>query len=502
MGFPRSSGILCHPTSFPSRFGIGDLGDGAYAFIDWLAAARQQLWQVLPLGPTGYADSPYQCFSAFAGNPLLLSPERLVASGLLPASELAQVPDFPEHAVDFGSVIPYKQALFRRSFANFEEHASDDLRQRLAAFEDQQGAWLGDFAFFMALKMHFGGGSWHGWPRDIRLRESGALTRYRRLLDRESRYHAFLQWAFAEQWNALKQYATARGVQIVGDVPIFVAEDSADVWANPDQFQLDGEGNPTVIAGVPPDFFSATGQRWGNPHYDWQRMQADHFRWWIGRVRRTLELVDMVRIDHFRGFEAYWEIPAGEPTAIHGKWVKAPGAELFEAIEKALGRLPIIAEDLGIITPEVDALRLRFGFPGMKILQFAFGIENAPVYLPHNYERDCIVYPGTHDNNTTIGYWQEAGRLPAERENILRYTATDGSNVAWDFIRLAWGSVANQAVAVLQDVLSLGEEARMNTPGSASGNWQWRYAPQMLSSALAVRLAKLTQVYERARGQH
>ncbi len=498
MSFPRSSGILCHPTSFPSKCGIGDLGKGAYDFLDWLAAAKQQLWQVLPLGPTGYGDSPYQCFSAFAGNPLLISPEGLAWSSLLPGEALADAPAFPEKAVDFGWVIQYKTGLFRRSYAHFQARASADQRSGFAWFQQQNSHWLPDFALFMAVKAYFGGGSWHGWPRDIRLRQPEALANFRTQLADDVGYYAFLQWVFFEQWEALKRHAASKGIQIIGDVPIFVAEDSADVWANPDQFRLDAEGNPKVVAGVPPDLFSATGQRWGNPHYDWERMKADGFQWWIARMRQTLRFVDIVRVDHFRGFAASWEIPADEPTAVKGRWVKAPGVPLFQAIEKALGKLPIIAEDLGIITPDVDALRLRSGFPGMKILQFAFGVENTAIYLPHTYERNYIVYPGTHDNNTTMGYWNEPGRSAPERRNILRYTGTDGHDLAWDFIRLAWGSVANQAVACIQDVMSLGAEARMNFPSTASGNWQWRYTRDMLTDAIAIRLKDLTEIYDRA----
>ncbi len=499
MSFPRSSGILCHPTSFPNRFGIGDLGKGAHDFVDWLAAAKQQLWQVLPLGPTGYGDSPYQCFSAFAGNPLLISPEGLVRSGLLPAEALNDVPPFPADKVDFGWVIPYKQGLLRCSYAHFTAAATDAQRRSFAWFQEGNADWLADFVLFMAVKAHFGGGSWHAWPLDIRLRRPEAMAHYRALLADEVEYQAFLQWAFFEQWEALKKYVAEKGIQIIGDIPIFVAEDSADVWANPEQFKLDAEGNPIVVAGVPPDLFSATGQRWGNPHYNWERMLADGFQWWIGRVRQTLRFVDVVRVDHFRGFEASWEIPATEPTAVKGKWAKAPGVELFMAIEKALGVLPIIAEDLGIITPEVDALRLRFNFPGMKVLQFAFGMENNPQYLPHNFERDSIVYPGTHDNNTTVGYWHEAERTEIERHNIRRYTGTDAHDIAWDFIRLAWGSPANQAIATLQDIFSLGAEARMNFPSTSSGNWQWRYTADMLTPALAARLGDLTDVYERVK---
>jgi 4-alpha-glucanotransferase len=498
MSFPRSSGILCHPTSFPSRFGVGDLGKGAYDFVDWLAAARQQLWQVLPLGPTGYGDSPYQSFSAFAGNPLLISPEGMAWSGLLPADALVDVPDFPALCVDFGTVIRFKQTLFRRSYEHFKSQATADQRAGFAGYREQNGYWLADFGLFMALKGYFGGGSWHAWPRDILLRQPHALEHYREKLADEATYHEFLQWVFAEQWSALKKHANNLGIQIVGDIPIFVAEDSADVWSHPELFQLDAEGNPTVIAGVPPDLFSQTGQRWGNPHYRWDAMAGDSYRWWRSRIHHTLTVVDIVRIDHFRGFEAYWEVPAGEMTATNGRWVKGPGAPLFQAIEADLGRLPIIAEDLGVITPEVDALRLQFGFPGMKILQFAFGMENNPQYLPHNYDPNSIVYPGTHDNNTVIGYFNEADRKPAEKWNCLRYLGTNGSDLAWDFIRLAWGSVSNQAVACLQDVMRLGAEARMNYPSKESGNWQWRYTPEMLTDALKARLRELTEIYERA----
>jgi len=499
MPFERASGILCHPTSFPSRFGIGDLGKGAYDFIDWLASARQQLWQVLPLGPTGYGDSPYQCFSAFAGNPLLISPEGLAYSGLLPHHALYDVPYFPADRVDFGSVITFKQSLLRKAFAHFKENATDEQRSGFAWFQEQSAHWLPDFTLFMAVKGYYGGGSWHDWPRDIRLREPGAMARSREELANEIAYQAFLQWVFWEQWEALKVHCGEKGIQIIGDVPIFVAEDSADVWANPDQFKLDKEGNPTVIAGVPPDLFSATGQRWGNPHYNWPRMQQDGFKWWISRIQQTLRFVDIARIDHFRGFAAAWEIPADEETAVKGKWVKAPGHELFVAIKQALGDLPFIAEDLGVITPDVDALRMEFGLPGMKILQFAFGMEFNPQYMPHTYDKNYVVYPGTHDNNTTVGYYHEAERTEIERHNIRRYFRTDGHDIAWDFIWGAWSSVANQALATLQDVFSLGEEARMNMPARASGNWHWRYRPEMLTIQLAERLGEWTTIYGRAK---
>jgi 4-alpha-glucanotransferase len=399
--------------------------------------------------------------------------------------------------VDFGRVIEIKARLFRLSYAHYKEHASEDQRRGYVWFQEQNSGWLPDYALFMALKAHCGGGSWHDWPRDIRLRQPEAMSRYSELLADDVGYHIFLQWAFNDQWQALKQHANAQGISVVGDVPIFVAEDSADVWAHPEQFVLDREGSPKVIAGVPPDLFSATGQRWGNPHYNWKRMQEDGFAWWIDRFSHTFKLVDIVRIDHFRGFEAYWEIPASEETAVRGKWVKAPGAPLFKALREALGDLPVIAEDLGVITPPVDALRLRFGFPGMKILQFAFGMEFNPRYLPYGFERECIVYPGTHDNNTVIGFWNEPERTEREKKLILRYTGTDGSDIAWDFIRLAWASVANQAVACLQDVMRLGAEARMNFPSHPSGNWQWRYTAEMLTPALGKELLGFTETYGR-----
>jgi 4-alpha-glucanotransferase len=505
MGFSRSSGILCHPTSFPSRYGIGDLGKGAYDFLDWLAAAKQRLWQVLPLGPTGYGDSPYQSFSAFAGNPLLISPEGMIWSGLLPASAALDVPDFPAHRVDFGTVIAYKHKLFRHGFEHFKANASTEQRASLAAYRERNASWLADFGLFMALKSSYGGGSWLGWPREVLLREPAAVRRYRDLLADEVAYHEYLQWIFADQWGALKAHANALGIQIIGDIPIFVSEDSADVWGHPEHFKLDAEGNPTVIAGVPPDFFSETGQRWGNPHYQWDVIAQDGYRWWIDRIRYTLAQVDIVRIDHFRGFEASWEIPASDETAAGGQWVQGPGAAFFRAVETALssapsdlgGNLPIIAEDLGVITPEVDALRTQFNLPGMKILQFGFALDTDPKYLPHNFDQNYIVYPGTHDNNTVIGWFNEADRTGIERWNCLRYLGTDGRDLAWDFIRMAWSSVANQAVACLQDVMSLGAEARMNHPSTESGNWQWRYTPEMLTDALGARLRELTVIYGR-----
>lgn len=497
MSFERAAGIICHPTSFPGRFGVGDLGQYAYAFIDWLEAGRQRLWQVLPLGPTGYGDSPYQSFSAFAGNPLLISPEILAQEGLLPPDALEVVPPFPTTRADYGWVIPHKQKLFRRSYKHFTDTAGESRRREFQRFRERNRRWLADYGLFMAIKAHFGGGSWQDWPRAVRLREHDAMAALQPVSAGEAVYHEYLQWCFSCQWDALRLYAAEKDIQIVGDIPIFVAEDSADVWAHPEAFRLDENGRPDVVAGVPPDNFSATGQRWGNPHYDWECMAESGYEWWIERIRSTLELVDILRIDHFRGFEAAWEVPAAEPTAMVGQWVKGPGAALFEAVEAKLGRLPIIAEDLGVITPEVDALRMQFSLPGMKILQFGFALDTDAKYLTHSFERDFVVYPGTHDNNTVLGWFREPGRSEEERLHCLRYLNSDAADLAWDFIRAAWGSVAKTALVLLQDVMSLGQEARMNFPSTAGGNWQWRYTEEMLAPALAGRLAELTVLYGR-----
>lgn len=494
----RKSGILLHPTSLPGRWGIGDLGDAAYTFVDFLAATGQQLWQVMPLGPTGYGDSPYQGFSAFAGNPLLISLDRLLAQGLLASDDLAGAPQFSDQSVDYGAVIPFKQAALRRSFEHFKHAASQAQRDAFAVFRTEQRAWLADYALFAALKDAHGGASWNGWEPSIARREAPAVGEWGSRLSAETERHAYMQWLFFEQWRELKAYANVRGIQIIGDIPIFVAYDSADVWANRAIFELDDAGAPTVVAGVPPDYFSATGQLWGNPLYRWDELAQSGYRWWIERFRATLTLVDIVRIDHFRGFAAYWEVPAGEETAINGRWVLGPGTALFEAVRAALGSLPIIAEDLGVITPDVEALRDDLGFPGMKVLQFAFGSgDPQDLYLPHNYAQRCVVYSGTHDNDTTLGWWRT---LPDhERRAVQLYLGRDGSDVGWDFIRLALASVAETAIVPMQDVLSLGSEGRMNTPGRAGGNWGWRYHAGALTLELADRLATLTRIYGRAK---
>jgi len=496
---PRLSGVLLHPTSLPGRYGIGDLGPEAYRWLDFLVAGRQRLWQVLPLGPTGYADSPYQSFSSFAGNTLLISPDRLLEAGLLTARDLAAVPSFPDHQVDFGSVIQFKAALLRRSFDRFRSSADAALISRFEAFCESERAWLDDYALFMALKEVHAGAVWNTWDAAIAFRRPEAIAEWcRRLRDRVD-YFRYVQFLFFEQWAALKQAANAQGVYLIGDVPIFVAHDSADVWAHPDYFQLDDKGNPTAVAGVPPDYFSPTGQLWGNPLYRWDVLRSSGYGWWIERLRATLRTVDLVRLDHFRGFEAYWEVPAGETTATRGRWVKGPGAEVFEALRDALGSdpLPLIAEDLGVITPEVVALREQFNLPGMQILQFAFSTGIARMDPPYRYEPHSVVYVGTHDNDTALG-WFHNSSMPDEREMARRYLGTSGEEFNWDMIRLALSSVCDTAIVPLQDLLGLGSEARMNYPSRPTGNWGWRCLPGVLTAALSDRLADLTDVYGRA----
>lgn len=492
----RAGGILLHPTSLPSRWGIGDLGSAAYAFVDFLAAAGQQLWQVMPLGPTGYGDSPYQSFCSFAGNPLLISPDLLIAEGLLAGDE-AGTPHFSDDAVDYGAVIPFKFGLLRHSFERFRQHASLDQSQAFAEFKAANADWLDDYALFTALKNAHGGASWNTWEPELARHEPQALEQARTSLRDEVEFQAYMQFLFFNQWGRLKQYANRQGIHIIGDIPIFVAYDSSDVWGNRELFYLDDEGNLTFVAGVPPDYFSATGQLWGNPLFRWDVLAQQGYAWWIKRVHSALVLFDIVRLDHFRGFAAYWEIPAGEDTAINGRWAPGPGAALFSALEQALGPLPIIAEDLGVITPDVEELRDQFGFPGMKVLQFGFGGTGTDPYLPHNHIQRCIVYSGTHDNDTTVGWWQTCSQ--EERSFTQLYLGRDGSDISWDLIRVAFASVADTAVVPLQDTMSLGTEARMNLPGRLGGNWSWRYTPDMLRPEIAERLALLSHLYARTR---
>jgi 4-alpha-glucanotransferase len=508
MTLTRSSGILLHPTSLPGPFGIGDFGPEAYSFIDFLVSSGQSLWQVLPLGPTGYGDSPYACYSAFAGNTLLISPERLLGDGLLRAADLKAANSPATSCVDFDRVHSTKDALLRTAYQNYRHSTDTELRSAFETFKQQSANWLRDYALFRALKDAHRGAAWNEWKPQLVQRNPVALARAAEQLSEEIEAQQFYQFLFFRQWFALKDYANKQGIKIIGDLPIFVAHDSADVWRNPEQFKLDRNGSPTVVAGVPPDYFSATGQLWGNPLYNWDRMVSDDFKWWIKRMEATLHVVDIVRVDHFRGFAACWEIPGGDKTAERGRWVKAPGQQLFNAIKHALGDLPIIAEDLGVITPDVVALRDSFGFPGMRILQFAFGGDTKNIDLPHNYERNVVAYTGTHDNDTTIGWFRsvagagstrDAKQIEQEREFCLAYLDSDGKEIQWDFIRAVLASVSNTAIVPLQDVLGLGTEARMNLPNSTEGNWAWRYKSGDLTEKLTSRLRKLTELYGRTR---
>ena len=510
--FPRASGILLHPTSLPGRFGIGELGAEAREFVDWLQSAGQSLWQVLPLHPTGYGDSPYQCFSAFAGNPLLISLEQLVKVGLLERNDLAGGPDFPAERVDYGAVIAWKMPLLRKAAQRFGASASPRIRHDFDSFCRANAAWLDDFALFMALKDAHGGIAWTRWEPSLAQRDRAVLAAVAKRLATHIAAHRFWQFEFERQWQELKAYALKCGIRIVGDVPIYVAHDSADVWANSRFFQLAFDGSPLKVAGVPPDYFSATGQLWGNPLYRWDVLKRDGFKWWVARMRRALDFYDIIRLDHFRGFEAYWEVPASDKTAMHGRWVKGPGAELFRVLQRALGKLPIIAENLGVITPEVEAIRHRFGYPGMAILQFAFGNDpQGPSFRPHNYVRNLVAYTGTHDNDTAVGWWRSGAgagstrtRQDVEKEHAfarayLGLHPGDEAEINWVLIRALLRSVANTALIPLQDVLGVGGEGRMNLPGRPGGNWRWRFRREMLSGEMAARLRELVEVYGRLR---
>ncbi len=507
MRFPRASGILLHPTSLPSRYGIGDFGAGAYHFVDFLCAAGQQIWQILPLGPTGYGDSPYQCFSAFAGNPLLISPDILLKQGYLHQADLGEIPAFPADAVDYGWVIGHKLPLLEKSLHHFLNVASIAEEESFRQFCEQHREWLDDYALFMAVKKAHQGAVWTDWDKGIALRQPKALVEWQHQLERTIEALKFGQFLFYRQWGALRRYCRDRQIRIMGDMPIYVAHDSADVWAHRHLFQLDETGRPTVVAGVPPDYFSATGQLWGNPIYQWQTRPSEVFHWWTRRFQAVLELFDIVRLDHFRGFEAYWEVPAGEPTAVKGRWVQGPGASLFEHLQSRLGELPIVAENLGLITPAVEEIRNQFGFPGMSVLQFAFSSgPHAPLFLPHNYPREVVAYTGTHDNDTTLGWWtgQGAGdttrspeEVEQERARVLRYFNSDGRDIHWVFIRALMASVADTVLIPLQDILGAGNEARMNLPGRPGGNWRWRFQEGQLNSNHQSRLLELATLFER-----
>ncbi|PYE56367.1 4-alpha-glucanotransferase [Deinococcus yavapaiensis KR-236] len=500
MALSRSSGVLLHFTSLPGAYGIGEFNEHAYRTVDWLASAGQKYWQVMPLGPTGYGDSPYQSFSAFAGNPYLISLDDLVKEGVLFETDLAEAPPFSETKVDFGQQYVWRRAILTRAFENYRGGAGAHLAAELAQFRDEEAGWLVDFALFMALKNAHDGAPWNSWEHDIRTRQPEALARWSDLLASEIDRVIFEQFLFFRQWKRLRAYAHEKDIQIIGDIPIFVAMDSADAWSEPQQFHFDEQGQPTVVAGVPPDYFSATGQLWGNPLYRWDKMKAEGFEWWIRRFKGSLKLYDVIRIDHFRGFAAYWEIPFPAENAMKGQWVPAPGHELFEAVQKALGDdLPIIAEDLGVVTPDVEKLRDDFHFPGMAVLQFAFGGNDweKNAFLPENLRENQVVYPGTHDNDTSLGWWRQASE--AEQRHVTRYLPDASQhNFGWRLTELAWGTRCVLAVTTLQDLLNLGTDARMNLPGTLGDhNWTWRATPDMFSDDLARDLRALTERHGR-----
>ncbi|HUE99412.1 MAG TPA: 4-alpha-glucanotransferase [Anaerolineales bacterium] len=508
MKFDRSGGILLHPSSLPGPYGIGDLGPQAYRFVDWLASTGCRLWQVLPLGPTGYGDSPYQCFSAFAGNPYLIGFDALIEDGLLTQDDFADMPDFNASRVDYGQLIPWKLDLLQKAFSRFSSVMSGTSQQASAVeglvnefeqFRARNASWLDDYALFMSLKEANGGGAWSGWDASLRKRKRSAMKKALADHTEDILRHSFYQFLFFRQWNELRAYANEREILIIGDIPIFIAYDSADAWANPDLFFLDENGLPTVVAGVPPDYFSATGQLWGNPLYRWPVHKKTNYAWWLDRFRSVLQFVDVVRLDHFRGFAGYYEIPYGAATAEKGQWITGPGRDFFTTVSRGLsgpenGTLPIIAEDLGVITPDVVELRDGFSLPGMKILQFGFtGPDNA--FLPHNYVTNCVAYTGTHDNDTALGWFDSAPE--DERIFALRYLNSEGSDFAWDLMRSVWSSVAVYAITPMQDVLSLGTEARMNYPSRLGGNWEWRMLEEEISTDLAERLRGFKELYLR-----
>lgn len=524
----RKSGVLLHPTSLPSPYGIGDLGHEAFAFVDFLKKAGQKIWQILPLGHTCFGDSPYQSFSAFAGNPLLISIDALAEDGLLDSDDLPS-PSFPEDNVDYGRVIDYKYSVFRKAYEKFKRVRSRSVFESCGAFYEKNKFWLDDYCLFISLKNYFiekrkntwdspeykaykkankktmsenmindcfYGASWNSWPSDIAKRNKSAVEKWTKKLKNEIGFYKFLQFEFDKQWKNLRTYANDSGIEIIGDIPIFVAADSADTWAEPKLFEIDQKGYPISVAGVPPDYFSETGQAWGNPLYDWGVHKETGYDWWIKRIKKTLELVDSVRIDHFRAFESYWAIPYGSETAVNGKWIKGPGEDFFKVIEKNIPNLSIIAEDLGDLNEEVLVLRDKLGYPGMKILQFAFGGDPANAYLPHNYTNDnFVVYTGTHDNDTTIGWYNSID--DAEKDRIRRLLNVSGDDIAWDLIRYAFSSTAKIAVIPIQDILCLDTSARMNTPGVSGGNWQFRFRKSALTDEKARGLAYLSNLYNR-----
>ena len=495
MKIERSAGILLHPTSLPGKYGIGDLGPSAYHFIDFLFNAGQTLWQVLPMGPTGYGDSPYQCFSAFAGNPLLISPELLLKEELLKEKDIEDPLIYNLNQIDFGSVIKYKYDLLRKAFNTFKI-SEKDLEKECTDFYNKNNYWLDDFSLFMSAKQFHNGKLWTEWDHSIAFRKN--IPEWKDKLKDEIEFQKFVQFIFYKQWTALREYAHKKNIKIIGDLPIFIAYDSADLWANKEQFTIAEDGKLDFVAGVPPDYFSKTGQLWGNPLYKWKMMEKDDFRWWKNRIIKLLDIVDIIRIDHFRGFDAYWEIPGNAKTAVKGRWVSAPGEKLFNSIKKELGDLPIIAEDLGVITDSVEALRDKFGFPGIKILQFGLGKDGDKKFLPHNHIPNCVVHTGSHDNDTTRGFLEsERYKKSGIYEWAKKYFNYYGDELTFELIRGAYESVSNIVVIPMQDILGLGSEARMNFPGKPGGNWQWRFTWDQVHESLAQQYKDMTIMFER-----
>lgn len=495
MDFSRSSGILLHPTSLPGPYGVGDLGPQARRWIDFLAQSGTKLWQILPLGPTGYGDSPYQTFSTFAGNPYLISPDDLLQSGLLHPDDLIDLPEFNPRSVEYGKVIYWKLDALGRSFLQFQSQGGEHQRDA-EAFFSQQADWLEDYALFMALKESQGGKPWSAWPAPYRDRDPDALASFRGensfAIDRQK----YFQYLFFHQWHALRAYANRQGIKIIGDLPIFIAHDSADAWSQRNLFHFDENGFPTVVAGVPPDYFSDTGQLWGNPLYRWELHKQEGYSWWLRRLGSILNMVDIVRLDHFRGFTNYWEIPADQETAVSGRWVEGPGSDFLQRVKMEFKELPFLAEDLGAISPEVYQLRDRFNLPGMKILLFAFDSGESNLFLPHHYPENCVVYTGTHDNDTALGWYKRIGEQ--ERKFALSYLDSSGDDIAWDLIEAAWKSRAVFALAPLQDLLGLDNSARMNYPGDPQGNWRWRVTGGDLTTELMNILREINEKYGRA----
>ncbi|MCW8848755.1 MAG: 4-alpha-glucanotransferase [Melioribacteraceae bacterium] len=497
MKFERSAGILLHPTSLPGNYGIGTIGKNAYHFIDFMTECGQKLWQVFPLGPTGYGDSPYQSFSTFAGNPLLIDLELLQEEGLLSKEDLNSIPHFDKNNIDFGHLIQVKFELLSLAFQNYKT-SGKVFSKECGKFCTDNKSWLDDYSLFMAVKEYHGGRLWTEWEEDIAFRKKGSIEKWTDKLQYRVDYQKFLQYTFFKQWKNLKKYANEKGIKIIGDIPIFIAYDSSDLWANKQYFSVNKKGKLETVAGVPPDYFSETGQLWGNPLYKWIELEKDNFSWWVERIKKTLELVDIIRIDHFRGLDAYWEIPGDAQTAQKGRWVKAPGKKLFEVIKKELGELPIIAEDLGVITESVEELRDHFEFPGMKILQFAFGEGGDNNFLPHHYIKNCVVFTGSHDNDTTRGFFEnEQNNETGIYEWAQRYLNYYGKDITFELIRTAYASVANIVIIPMQDILNLGSEARMNFPGKLGGNWTWRFDWDQVNSDIPLTYKGMTEIYDR-----